>query len=87
VSVQVVKAFLVGQQLFSTVTDAQKAELATLFKPWNLVPGEDGAEVAAGRVVEHAAEVIAILTCAPSPKKPRSDKGKKRAAKEPVEAT
>jgi hypothetical protein len=82
-SIQIVSSYLVGQKLFPTIEEAQKAELTALFEPWTAIrPDEDLAKKSADKIVEHADEVIAILTCQPKNKKPRSDKGKKRASKE-----
>lgn len=74
-----VKAYSVGQQVFPTIQAAQIKELV------DLICGEktpsDSAQVTANWIVEHADQIVAILTCQPKTKKPRSDKGKKRTPK------
>lgn len=76
-SIQIVSSYLVGQQLFATMEAAQRAELVALFN----CSDQGFNEAAAELVVEHAGEVIAILSGKPRTKKPRSDKGTKRGAK------
>jgi hypothetical protein len=73
-----VKAYRVGEQVFPTIQEAQKEELAKLFD--SVPPGK-----MLDALVEHTDEVVAILTCTPKSKgsrKPRSDIGKKRAPKD-----
>ena len=79
--IQVVSSYLVGQQLFPTIEEAQKAELADLLNKKDSVDSDNLALVCAESIISHADEVIAILTCEPLKKKPRSDKGKKRGPK------
>lgn len=64
----------VGQQVFPTIQEAQKSELAELLSDQGSL-NEMGHEII-DRIIAHTDEVVAILTCAPKTKKPRSDKGK-----------
>lgn len=85
--IQAVSAYRVGEQVFPTIQEAQKSELATLFEPWTPNLNEDLAKTAATKIVEHTDEVVAILTCQPRTKKPRSDIGKKRGPKQTPSTT
>jgi hypothetical protein len=83
--IQQIPAFQVGQLVFQTLQEAQKSELSALFPARNngAVVGYNLEEITA-TIIENSDEVVAILTCRPSakpktPRKPRSDKGKKRA--------
>jgi len=67
--IQEVSAYRVGVQVFPTIQEAQKQELKALVK------GPE-ADNFAQWAIAHADEIIAILTCQPKSKKPRSDKGK-----------
>jgi hypothetical protein len=85
-SIEQVSAYRVGELMFPTIQEAQKSELAALF---SVMPNSGGVplDIIASTIVEHTDEVVAILTCQPkakakSPRKPRSDIGKKRAAKD-----
>ena len=82
-----VTGYKVGERVFATIEEAQKQELATLFAGDNLAHNEQS-ETFADAVVSHTDEVVAILTCQPksTPRKPRSDIGKKRAAKDATPA-
>ena len=79
-SIQIVSSYLVGHQLFPTIQQAQSRELSDLMAGDKVAT--DNELKAADWIVEHSDEVVAILTCQPKGKKTRSDKGKKRAAKE-----
>lgn len=77
--IQQVAAFQVGQQVFPTIKEAQREELRKL-----LSDGGEHTETALAvidSVIKHSDEVVAILTCKPTTKKPRSDKGTKRKPK------
>jgi hypothetical protein len=80
--IQQVAAFQVGQQVFPTIQEAQKKELSSLFpvRDNGAVVGYNLEEITE-TIIEHTDEVVAILTCQPRTKKPRSDKGKKRTPK------
>lgn len=80
-SIQIVSSYLVGDKLFASLEEAQRAELAALFEPWTKNPDEDSTTAAAAKVVEKADEVIAILSGKPRTKRVRSDKGTKRGPK------
>jgi hypothetical protein len=80
VSIQTVTAYRVGEQVFPTIQQAQKEELAKLL---------DGVTVdkMLDAIVAHTDEIVAILTCTPKskgPRKPRSDIGKKRASRSEI---
>ena len=78
-----ITAYKVGEQVFPTIQEAQKSELIALFSPWPNGIDEPHESLAATAVLAHLDEVVAILTCQPksTPRKPRSDIGKKRAVK------
>jgi hypothetical protein len=84
--IQQVPAFQVGQLVFPTLQEAQRHEIEALF------PSKEGGkcvfspEEIASVIVGQTDEIVAILTCAPRTKKPRSDKDKKRAKKEATPA-
>lgn len=71
-----VKAYRVGEQVFPTIQEAQKEELATLLEP--SFPGVNEEQIAkiCEAIVGNTDEIVAILTCQPKSKKPRSDKGR-----------
>ena len=72
--IQQVSAYRVGELVFPTIQDAQKKELEML-----LADGGEHTEIAKAvieSIILHTDEVVAILTCQPKSKKPRSDKGK-----------
>ena len=80
-----VTAYQVGEQVFPTIKEAQQNELAALFDKKDSPDSEHLANVCAASVLEHADEVLAIITCQPKskePRKPRKDKGTKRAPKD-----
>jgi hypothetical protein len=78
--IQQVAAFQVGQQVFPTIQEAQKEELRPLFRHDGDARPNSVEEVVS-IIVEHAGEIVEILTGQPRTKKPRSDKGKKRTPK------
>ena len=87
--IQSVNAYKVGERVFPTIEEAQKSELAALFNKKDGPDAEHLAMVCAQSVVDNTDEVVAILTCAPkskAPRKPRADKGKKRALKDTTAA-
>jgi coenzyme F420-reducing hydrogenase gamma subunit len=79
VSIQQVSAYRVGEQVFPTIQEAQKKELNDLVVEGGVM--NDAGKLVIDRIIEHTDEVVAILTCQPRTKKPRSDKGKKRTPK------
>jgi hypothetical protein len=79
VSIQQVSAYRVGEQVFPTIQEAQKKELNDLVAEGGVM--NDAGKSVIDRIIEHTDEVVAILTCQPRTKKPRSDKGKKRTPK------
>jgi hypothetical protein len=79
VSIQQVSAYRVGEQVFPTIQEAQKKELNDLVAEGGVM--NDAGKLVIDRIIEHTDEVVAILTCQPRTKKPRSDKGKKRTPK------
>ena len=78
-SIQQVSAYRVGEQVFPTIQEAQKKELNDLVAEGGVM--NDAGKSVIDRIIEHTDEVVAILTCQPRTKKPRSDKGKKRTPK------
>lgn len=68
-----VKAYRVGEQVFPTIQEAQRQELIALMPTSADMASKDGA---AKWITDHTDEVVAILTCQPKSKKPRSDKGR-----------
>ena len=78
-SIQQVSAYRVGEQVFPTIQEAQKKELNDLVVEGGVM--NDAGKLVIDRIIEHTDEVVAILTCQPRTKKPRSDKGKKRTPK------
>ena len=78
-SIQQVSAYRVGEQVFPTIQEAQKKELNDLVAEGGVM--NDAGKLVIDRIIEHTDEVVAILTCQPRTKKPRSDKGKKRTPK------
>lgn len=80
-------AFKVGEQTFGTFEEAQLHSLTMLF--FNMKSNDAcgaSAEGIAAFSLDHADEIVEILTCQPDQekpaRKPRSDKGKKRALSE-----
>jgi hypothetical protein len=94
--IQQVAAYQVGQLVFPTLQEAQKSELKDLMpdefvhadgnSPGLKVAPDDKNSIA-DFIVAHTDDVVAILTCQPRTKKPRSDKGKKRGPKAATSAT
>ena len=80
-----VKAWQVGTLLLPTIQAAQEVELAVLFESMDDgATDHEKANLCAQRVIDHADDVMAILTCQPkskAPRKPRSDIGKPRKPK------
>ena len=79
--IQEVPAYRVGERVFPTIEEAQKAGIVALFEPWTQSASDSHAVAAAAAVVAHTDEIVAILTCITKPKWPRklrSDIGKKR---------
>ncbi len=74
-------AYRVGELVFLTIREAQKKEIGDLVADGAVL--NDGDKIVIERIIEHTDEVVAILTFQPksTPRKPRSDIGKKRAAK------
>jgi hypothetical protein len=82
--ITIAPGYQTGDRWFPTIQEAQKSELAALFRPWTQSDTDDFPTAAAAKVVEHADEIVAILTCQPkskAPRKLRSDIGKKRASR------
>jgi ABC-type uncharacterized transport system auxiliary subunit len=79
--IQQVLSYLVGDKLFPCIEEAQSAEIYQLLIQSDGLDSEAHATKAAQLIVAHADEVIAILSGKPRTKKPRSDKGTKRAPK------
>ena len=77
-NIQMKPAAWIGQQVFPTIKEAQKSELLSIMNGGKDSPSN---AIAVDWMVSHVDEVVAILTCHPSAKKPRSDKGKKRTPK------
>ena len=81
--IQQISAYRVGEMVFATIAEAQKRELLDLIAGDKVAT--DNEIKAAQWMVDNTDEVVAILTCQPKPKaprKPRADKGKKRAPKD-----
>lgn len=78
--IQQVAAYQVGQQVFPTIEAAQIQEIRALLQA-NPTHDSEVIEEYANFIVEHTDAIVAILTCQPRTKKPRSDKGKKRSPK------
>jgi coenzyme F420-reducing hydrogenase gamma subunit len=76
--IQSVSAYKVGERFFPTIEEAQKEELLSLLLPEGQIEKNESAQEVIDNLVHHTDEVVAILTCAPKSKKPRSDKGRKR---------
>lgn len=77
-----VRAFQVGTLVFPTIQEAQQQEIISLM--CGEKTATDSEINAVDWMVSHPDEIVAILTCAPkaaAKRKPRSDIGKKRAAK------
>jgi hypothetical protein len=83
--IQQVAAFQVGQLVFPTLQEAQQHEIEALFPVKADACGFSVDEISTV-IVANTDEVVAILTCQPRTKKPRSDKGKKRSKKETIPA-
>ena len=84
-NIQQVSAYRVGETVFPTIQEAQKAELITLLS--NGCAHTDSAVAVVESIVHHTDEVVAILTCQPkaaAKRKPRSDIGKKRILKDEI---
>jgi hypothetical protein len=77
----------VGERVFPTIEEAQSSEIYKLLIEAGGLDSEGNATRAAELIVANTDEVVAILTCQPSTKKPRSDKGKKRTPKETTSTT
>ena len=82
--IQQVSAYKVGEQVFPTIQEAQRRELVSLLCGDAVVPEQIPVIDA---IIKHTDEVVAILTCQPKTKKPRSDKGKSHAKKTTPEAS
>jgi hypothetical protein len=80
-SIQSVQAYRVGEQVFPTIQEAQKEELISLLIPEGTIEKNEAVHQVIDSIVHNGDEVVAILTCSPRTKKPRSDKGKKRTPK------
>jgi hypothetical protein len=76
-----VRAFQVGTLVFPTIQEAQQQEIISLM--CGEKTATDSEINAVDWMVAHTDEIVAILTCQPksTPRKPRSDIGKKRAVK------
>jgi hypothetical protein len=88
-SIQAVSAYRVGERVFPTIEEAQASEIYQLLIAAGGLDSEGNATKAAQLVVAHTDEIVAILTCQPkskSPRRPRSDIGKKRAKKDATPA-
>jgi hypothetical protein len=71
------KAYRVGELVFRTIQQAQQKEILDLMCG-DKVPSDIETN-ATEFIVEHTDQIVAILTCAPKPKKKtRSDNGVKR---------
>ena len=85
--ITITPGYQTGERWFKTIEEAQQSELAALFKiteGFKLNLNDDDPEKIAEVIVANTDEVVAILTCTPkskSPRKPRSDIGKKRTRK------
>lgn len=87
-------AFKVGEQTFATFQDAQLESIMLLIsdplaKNPNVSSRELAAKAVAGIILDHADKIVEILTCQPDEekpvRKPRKDKGTKRAKVIPIE--
>jgi hypothetical protein len=78
--IQQTTAYRVGELVFPTIQGAQKKEILDLMCG-DKVPTDNELK-AADFIVSRTDEIVAILTCEPRTKKPRSDKGTKRKPKE-----
>lgn len=85
-------AYKVGNETFATFEEAQIAAISDLFKdsyvclPEATTPMATATKVheaISGMILDHADELVAIIACKPEeekkPRKPRKDKGTKRA--------
>ena len=79
--ITIAPGYRTGEHWFKTIEEAQENELLALMGAENS-PTESDTNSAAW-IVAHTDEVVAILTCQPKSRKPRSDKGKKRSPKTP----
>lgn len=75
-SIQAVSAYRVGDQVFPTIQEAQRKELQIVLADGGVL--NESAEALLDSILKHTDDVVAILTCAPKSKKPRSDKGTHR---------
>ena len=75
--IQQTTAYRVGESFLPTIQEAQQQEILDLIEARQGKLEEGDAHVAKF-IVDHADELVAILTCKPRTKKVRSDKGTKR---------
>ena len=83
--ITIAPGYQTGERWFRTIEEAQKEELFAL-----LSDGDSHTEAVKDVIeslVAHTDEVVAILTCQPKSKKPRSDKGKKRTPRQTPSTT